>query len=90
MVVGLCVCVGGRHRAVRASAMAVCVRFDYYGRQYVAGILEEDDLSHAGREVIGRAVNGDGSSLQLARSECVKQLGNSGLVGGGWLRSEME
>jgi hypothetical protein len=59
------VCVGERHSVVRACAVAVCVRFDFYGRQYVAGILEEDDPSHAGRAVIGRAATGEGRSFTL-------------------------
>ena len=39
------------------------VRFDFYPRQYVAGILEEDDQSH---DVIGRRMPaGSGRSFTL-------------------------
>jgi hypothetical protein len=41
------------------------IRFDFVPQQYVAGILEEDDPSHAGRAVIGRAATGEGRSFTL-------------------------
>ena len=65
MVEGACVCERATQCGESVCGGCVCVRFDFYGRQYVAGILEEDDPSHAGRAVIGRAATGEGRSFTL-------------------------
>ena len=54
--VSVCLCV----------ACAVWLRFDFHPRQYVAGILEEDDPSRSGREVMGKPLPaGSGRSFTL-------------------------
>ena len=67
------------------SRMCVCgCRFDYHPQQYVAGVMEEDDPSHASRPLIGSPVDA-GRSFTLYLYDREKHHVSRGWCSGCWV-----
>lgn len=63
------------------KVLAAAVWFDFHPQQYVAGVLEEDDPSHAAHGMIGKAV-GAGRSFTLYLYDREKHHVSGSCVGG--------
>jgi hypothetical protein len=72
---------------MQAIPSRVCVcgcRFDYHPQQYVAGVMEEDDPSHASRPLIGSPVDA-GRSFTLYLYDREKHHVSRGWCSGCWV-----
>ena len=70
--------------ASRVFVVVRSCRFDYHPQQYVAGVMEEDDPSHASRPLIGSPVDA-GRSFTLYLYDREKHHVSRGWCSGCWV-----